>query len=39
MKKIMCNGKMKCTMVLSATEEEMAKLREKNGFSNYRLDV
>src|SRR5256885_12144328 len=29
MKKIMCNGKMKCTMVLSATEEEMAKLREK----------
>ena len=34
MKKIMCNGKMKCTMVLNATEEEIAKLCEKNGFSN-----
>ena len=39
MKKMMCNGKLKSTMVLSATEEEMAKLCEKNGFSNYRLDV
>ena len=34
MKKIMCNGKMKCTIVLSATVEEIAKLREKNGFGN-----
>ena len=39
MKKIMCNGKMKCTMVLSTTEEEMAKLCEKNGFGNYCLDI
>jgi hypothetical protein len=39
MKKIMCNGKMKCTMVLSATEEEIVKLREKNGFGNYCLDI
>lgn len=39
MKKIMCNGKMKCTMVLSATEEEIAKLREKNGLGDYYLDI
>ena len=31
MKKIMYDGKNKCTMVLSATEEELTKLREKNG--------
>src|SRR5436190_16161481 len=37
MKKIMCNGKMKCTMVLRATEEEMAKLHEKNGFASKHL--
>jgi hypothetical protein len=39
MKKIMYDGKNKCTMVLSATEEEMAKLREKNGFGKDHLNI
>jgi hypothetical protein len=33
MKKIMVDGKMKCTIMLCATEEELAKLCQKNGFA------
>jgi hypothetical protein len=33
MKKIMVEGKMKCTIMVCATEEELAKLCQKNGFN------
>jgi hypothetical protein len=33
MKKIMIEGKMKCTIMVCATEEELAELCQKNGFN------
>ena len=33
MKKIMVEGKMKCTIIVCATEEELAELCQKNGFN------
>jgi hypothetical protein len=33
MKKIICEGKKKCSIMLSATKEELLELGRKNGFS------